>query len=500
MVVDALGHVAWRRNADSESDKDPEHWYTYLSGSSRVMQINFSFPLDTMPAWSEFDADTTWRSYDVAGNAVVGREITWGGEENANYRRIDTRSYFGSDGKLRAQQAYNETTFNLVGERRGYFAEYRYDALGRRVLVRTRRDGVCRTSGSTADCTGGIERFVWSGDNILWELRGPGSDSATAQHLEQAVANGVEYGQVGYTHAGGVDRPLVVWKGTGGVNSAVVVPHLNWRGLFGRGTDASGNATTVEIEWPGFQTSAYHKYGQTQAETRNWMGSLLEGQRDAGGQMYMRNRYYDPATGQFTQPDPIGIAGGLNVYGFAEGDPVSYSDPYGLSACPCRIGQPTPRRSPESPRASQAGSGGLAHGAAFGAIGHTASETQVYVRGGAGVFTTTAAVDANGNWAVQSGGVASTSLVTAQVGISVPVAPVAADVTTFRLTSPVARVGPAALSATSVMDQNGNLNSVGLEFGVSVRMPGTEKVKVGVSARPPVTQNCFGPLCMQVLP
>jgi RHS repeat-associated protein len=35
------------------------------------------------------------------------------------------------------------------------------------------------------------------------------------------------------------------------------------------------------------------------------------------GQMYMRNRYYDPATGQFTQTDPIGIAGGLNTYGFA---------------------------------------------------------------------------------------------------------------------------------------------------------------------------------------
>jgi uncharacterized protein RhaS with RHS repeats len=46
--------------------------------------------------------------------------------------------------------------------------------------------------------------------------------------------------------------------------------------------------------------------------------------------MYMRNRYYDPATGQFTQTDPIGLAGGLNAYGFADGDPVSYDDPYGL--------------------------------------------------------------------------------------------------------------------------------------------------------------------------
>ncbi|WP_414682961.1 RHS repeat-associated core domain-containing protein [Longimicrobium sp.] len=52
--------------------------------------------------------------------------------------------------------------------------------------------------------------------------------------------------------------------------------------------------------------------------------------RDASGQMYMRNRYYDPATGQFTQTDPIGLAGGMNAYGFAAGDPVTYGDPYGL--------------------------------------------------------------------------------------------------------------------------------------------------------------------------
>ncbi|MBB4635907.1 RHS repeat-associated core domain-containing protein [Longimicrobium terrae] len=41
--------------------------------------------------------------------------------------------------------------------------------------------------------------------------------------------------------------------------------------------------------------------------------------RDASGQMYTRNRCYDPATGQFRQTDPIGLAGGLNGYGFAEG-------------------------------------------------------------------------------------------------------------------------------------------------------------------------------------
>lgn len=36
--------------------------------------------------------------------------------------------------------------------------------------------------------------------------------------------------------------------------------------------------------------------------------------------------------GGFTQPDPIGLAGGLNLYGYAGGDPVNFSDPFGL--CP----------------------------------------------------------------------------------------------------------------------------------------------------------------------
>ena len=170
------------------------------------------------------------------------------------------------------------------------------------------------------------------GDDIVWEMRGPGGNTEPAERLEQVDAPGVEYGIVGYTHAGGVDRPLVAYKVAGGNVGAVVVPHMNWRGLFSMGTTESGSASTVPVEWPGFRTTAYHSKGETQESTTNWMGSLLEGQRDAGGLMYMRNRYYDPKTGQFTQTDPIGIAGGLNTYGFANGDPLGNWDPFGTCA------------------------------------------------------------------------------------------------------------------------------------------------------------------------
>jgi RHS repeat-associated protein len=86
------------------------------------------------------------------------------------------------------------------------------------------------------------------------------------------------------------------------------------------------------VEWPAQYTWAYHQYRRGYSGPYNWMGSLAYGSRDASGLHYRRNRFYNAETGRFTQEDPIGMAGGINVYGFANGDPVSYSDPYGLSA------------------------------------------------------------------------------------------------------------------------------------------------------------------------
>lgn len=47
------------------------------------------------------------------------------------------------------------------------------------------------------------------------------------------------------------------------------------------------------------------------------------------GLHYNLFRYYDPQVGRFTVQDPIGLAGGINVYSYAP-NPLSYIDPLGL--------------------------------------------------------------------------------------------------------------------------------------------------------------------------
>jgi RHS repeat-associated protein len=47
------------------------------------------------------------------------------------------------------------------------------------------------------------------------------------------------------------------------------------------------------------------------------------------GYYFLRNRYYDAATGTFVTPDPTGIAGGINLYSYVRNDPLNRTDPYG---------------------------------------------------------------------------------------------------------------------------------------------------------------------------
>jgi RHS repeat-associated protein len=50
----------------------------------------------------------------------------------------------------------------------------------------------------------------------------------------------------------------------------------------------------------------------------------------ATGFYYLRARYYDTWTGRFLSEDPLGVAGGINQYAYAGGNPIAVRDPTGL--------------------------------------------------------------------------------------------------------------------------------------------------------------------------
>jgi RHS repeat-associated protein len=147
-------------------------------------------------------------------------------------------------------------------------------------------------------------------------------------------------------------------------DAQVIVPHNDWRGTYDRGTTVVGSCVVystngtqlapppdstpssgdqygggtysgtkehcIDVDWPAAYTWSARQYRRGYSGPDSWMGSLIFESRDASGLYYRRNRYYDSEKGRFTQEDPIGLAGGVNLYGFGNADPLTFSDSYGV--------------------------------------------------------------------------------------------------------------------------------------------------------------------------
>jgi RHS repeat-associated protein len=104
--------------------------------------------------------------------------------------------------------------------------------------------------------------------------------------------------------------------------------HFDCRGSTIALTDVNGNPTDL-IEYSPYGMTTYH------AGT-NITPFLFNGQfgvqTDPNGLLYMRARYYNPYISRFLNPDPSGFSGGLNFYAYANGNPISETDPFGLGA------------------------------------------------------------------------------------------------------------------------------------------------------------------------
>jgi RHS repeat-associated protein len=323
--------------------------------------------------------DTT--NYDLAGNITFefGRPFAPNGDSlvvQSRYSTGDKASYYGADGKL---HAVDRRGFFPLGNRifESDFDEYRYDALGRRVLVYTRR--LCAESNTFADLgllcgSAWARRTIWDGDAESGEIQAQADIPANAE-LDVGVPTNVPapyfqqnggvasyqdlypfFGRVAYAYGpAGLDRPQSITRmgytsattDSSGKHAAMpftiqdfgIVPIWDTQGQAGQGVFAYGaepcelDNNSVEhcavVTWPGRAFG----YSRPEVTRFSWMGSLVEDKADPAGTLYRRNRYYDPNTGRFTQEDPIGLAGGMNAYGFANGDPINYEDPFGLKSC-----------------------------------------------------------------------------------------------------------------------------------------------------------------------
>ncbi|HEV7706482.1 MAG TPA: RHS repeat-associated core domain-containing protein [Gemmatimonadaceae bacterium] len=387
---DALGNrlTYTYRSTPADFEHPPQTFvrsYRYEARTGRLWKDSTAnSPYDYYEQFGGNNTHLDSSAYEPNGNQrlhVVTPRVSWA--DNAGWGRNISYSYYGADDKLRAFDQRRCVGKDLVDppckppvevdpSTAGAYEDYRYDALGRRVLVRSRLDTVsapapnftgCRNPSGL--CHSVIERYVWDGDQILMEMRMPGGDTISTINLERDTTTIIDkfaaYGRVTYVHGGVLDHPFAIirngytydtsstlksWAG-----ATEVIPHQSWRNKddLGNYTDgravstaAFGGDTTgghcrkagtpivcMTIAWPE-QYAGMFGNPSTGFIQQHWFGSLAQEKIDGSGQIYMRNRYYDGSTGRFTQEDPIGLAGGLNAYGFANGNPVGYDDPFGL--------------------------------------------------------------------------------------------------------------------------------------------------------------------------
>ena len=101
--------------------------------------------------------------------------------------------------------------------------------------------------------------------------------------------------------------------------------HTAHYGPHGEDWGASGENPTP-FAWLGgwgvMRMGTYLQTRNSQLATRNSQPLTL---------YHTRHRLYEPSLRRFLSSDPIGLSGGLNLYAYCSGDPLSYVDPLGLS-------------------------------------------------------------------------------------------------------------------------------------------------------------------------
>ncbi|TCW75947.1 type IV secretion protein Rhs [Burkholderia sp. SRS-46] len=288
-------------------------------------------------AWArEGEIDGRRYTFDRAGNLVRKRD-----------ERGDLRLSWDADGLLIESDAERRTAEGVVRTH----TRYAYDAFHRRVGKRSRArlneaahaGGVSNVPMMSRDST-----YFWDGDAVAKAC------VVTEGELARRSGAGGAQGCLDreWIYYPGTFQPLAVVHcapaageatGSGGVASfersddeydatasgGLYFFHGDPNGSPGRVTDVLGR-----IVWEQRYT-AWGVPGEAESPQAFDQPLRFQGQYfdEESGLHYNRHRYYDPDSGAFISQDPIGLAGGVNVYQYAP-NPLEWVDPLGLAKKP----------------------------------------------------------------------------------------------------------------------------------------------------------------------
>lgn len=233
-----------------------------------------------------------------------------------------TKLEYDDRGRLKQKTAANGTTtyewgvrgfLNAVNQPDGSRVEFVYDGFARRLEK--------RVFGSAQLVR---HRYRWDSENLIEELieSRPRSDQAAPfAFMERRRYAYIPESPVPVAQA--VDTPS-------GVGTWMYLVHRDGAPIPLALVDGDGR---VEQS---FEHEAYGRVteGDPMAALSRFPGHWYEPET---GLHYNRWRYFDPETGTYLSPEPLGLEGGTETYSYVMGRPLSLVDPDGLKGCTVKL-------------------------------------------------------------------------------------------------------------------------------------------------------------------
>jgi RHS repeat-associated protein len=240
------------------------------------------------------DGELQFRSPDIASNVYAtpdrhDRDYAPGGRLVAIG---SVRLEYDALGRLERKVLPDGSAWQYQYDGRGNLQEVKAPD-GRR--TRYRYDGLARRTQKEVD--GRVTNFVWDGNELLHQI-----DS---------------------------DTSLVTWISDGSVSKGSPITRLDSDGAYAIIRDQVGfPQLIVDDDGTVVWDAQVDLYGHPQVHNANkpipdrWPGQYAD---DETGLYYNRFRYYDPDTGLYICPDPMGLAGGIYPYAYPF-DPLAWMD------------------------------------------------------------------------------------------------------------------------------------------------------------------------------